>query len=142
MKCEAFLLADAAIRACALLTKQKEAYGYYGTMGVRLSIYNKNRVTQHMLRHSVFVFQWSWRGSNPRPNREPIGFLHVYSRLHCRASARPGPPTDTVSSKTSSQARGAPKDYSRNSYTAEPDASEQELLSDVSSQHLVPRLGQ
>lgn len=40
---EAFLLADAAIRACALLTKQKEAYGYYGTMGVRLSIYNKKQ---------------------------------------------------------------------------------------------------
>ena len=21
---------------------------------------------------------WSWRGSNPRPNKEPSGFLHAY----------------------------------------------------------------
>ena len=85
---------------------------------------------------------WSWRGSNPRPNREPICFLHVYFRLHCRAAARPEPPTVTLSSKASSWARGIPNDYSRYSYTAIPDASEQELLSDVSFQHMVPKLGQ
>ena len=88
------------------------------------------------------LFLWSWRGSNPRPNREPICFLHVYFRLHCRAAARPEPPTVTLSSKASSWARGIPNDYSRYSYTAIPDASEQELLSDVSFQHLVPKLGQ
>ncbi len=26
-------------------------------------------------------FLWSWRGSNPRPNKEPIGFLHAYPSL-------------------------------------------------------------
>ena len=24
---------------------------------------------------------WSWRESNPRPNKETISFLHAYSRL-------------------------------------------------------------
>lgn len=24
---------------------------------------------------------WSWRGSNPRPNKEPTGFLHAYPSL-------------------------------------------------------------
>ena len=81
---------------------------------------------------------WSWRGSNPRPNREPICFLHVYSSLHFSATARPGPPTAALAPKVSSKIQSISKDYSRYSYTAIPDASEQELLSDVSSQHLVP----
>lgn len=25
---------------------------------------------------------WSWRESNPRPNREPEGFLHAYPSFH------------------------------------------------------------
>ena len=31
--------------------------------------------------HLKEVFSWSWRGSNPRPNKEPIGFLHAYLSL-------------------------------------------------------------
>ncbi len=27
------------------------------------------------------VFLWSWRESNPRPNKETICFLHAYSSL-------------------------------------------------------------
>ena len=49
---------------------------------------------------------WSWRESNPRPNRETIRFLHAYSSLHFRDAARPGPPTATLSSKFSSPSRG------------------------------------
>ena len=50
--------------------------------------------------------KWSWRESNPRPNRETIRFLHAYSGLHFRVAARPGPPTATLSPKTSSHSRG------------------------------------
>ena len=27
------------------------------------------------------LFLWSWRGLNPRPNRDILRFLHAYSRL-------------------------------------------------------------
>ena len=50
--------------------------------------------------------KWSWRESNPRPNRETIRFLHAYLGLHFRAAARPKPPTATLSSKSSSCHRG------------------------------------
>ncbi len=49
---------------------------------------------------------WSWRESNPRPNKETIRFLHAYSRLHFRALARPGPPTNALAFKTSSAHQG------------------------------------
>ena len=52
------------------------------------------------------VTKWSWRESNPRPNRETIRFLHAYLGLHFRAAARPKPPTATLSSKSSSCHRG------------------------------------
>lgn len=54
----------------------------------------------------LIVWLWRWRDSNSRPNEELICFLHVYLRLHCREQARPKPPTWTLSSKTSSFARG------------------------------------
>ena len=44
-------------------------------------------------------FLWSWRGSNPRPNRGYRRFLHAYSSLDCRVSPRPGPPSGTLASK-------------------------------------------
>ena len=52
------------------------------------------------------VTKWSWRESNPRPNKETIRFLHAYSRLCFRDTAGPGPPTAPLSSKTSSRRRG------------------------------------
>lgn len=60
---------------------------------------------------ALFFFEfefrlWSWRDSNPRPNRETIRFLHVYSRLRFRALARPGPPTTALAPKASSRHRG------------------------------------
>ena len=54
----------------------------------------------------LFLILWSWRESNPRPNRETIRFLHAYSSLHFRDAARPGPPTTPLSSKSSSLSRG------------------------------------
>ena len=52
------------------------------------------------------LVKWSWWESNPRPHKETIRFLHVYSGLHFRAMARPGPPTMTLSSKVSRPKRG------------------------------------
>jgi len=40
---------------------------------------------------------WSWRESNPRPNKEIIRLLHVYLRLDFRAWARPKPPIRALS---------------------------------------------
>ena len=34
----------------------------------------------------AFAFKgWKWRESNPRPNKEPPGFLHAYSAVGFRA---------------------------------------------------------
>ncbi len=44
---------------------------------------------------------WRWRESNPRPHKETIRFLHAYSRLDFRVTARPGPPTGTLSPEVS-----------------------------------------
>ena len=83
---------------------------------------------------------WSWRESNPRPNEEIISFLHAYLCLNFRAAAEPKPSTDALSSKDFiDTARPMPtiSDLTAPLYQ---NASEPELLSDVSSQHLVPRL--
>ena len=50
---------------------------------------------------------WSWRESNPRPNRETIRFLHAYLGLHFRAVTRPKPPITALFPKTSSNSRDA-----------------------------------
>ena len=50
--------------------------------------------------------KWSWRESNPRPNKETIRFLHAYSRLRFRALTRPGPPTNALAFKSSSAHQG------------------------------------
>ena len=55
---------------------------------------------------SFEIKKWTWWESNPRPHKETIRFLHVYSGLHFRAMARPGPPTMTLSSKVSRPKRG------------------------------------
>ena len=34
-----------------------------------------------MSSQSISVFLWSWRDSNPRPNKEPTCFLHDYSAV-------------------------------------------------------------
>ena len=33
------------------------------------------------------AFQWSWRESNPRPNKQPKGFLHAQLLVDCREYA-------------------------------------------------------
>ena len=65
--------------------------------------------------HKRLVFsKWSWRESNPRPNRETIRFLHAYLGLHCRTVTRPKPPITALSSKTSSLSRGSQETISDN----------------------------
>ncbi len=54
------------------------------------------------------ILWWSWRESNPRPNRETIRFLHAYLGLHFRAATRPKPPITALSPKISSRSRSAP----------------------------------
>ena len=46
----------------------------------------------------TLYFLWSWRESNPRPNKEPIRFLHAYPSFGFRTSARPEPPTGVLAS--------------------------------------------
>ena len=55
-----------------------------------LFIKKKNPDSQHLPQIRIqirffFNFEtkllWSWRGSNPRPNKETIRFLHAYSGL-------------------------------------------------------------
>ena len=55
---------------------------------------------------------WSWRDSNPRPNGETVCFLHAYLGLHFRATARPKPPTATLSPESHPDI-GACLNYSR-----------------------------
>lgn len=88
------------------------------------------------------LLMWSWRESNPRPNRETIRFLHAYSglRFSCCGKTRTtnhnlisldfipcAEPHETISDLTAPLYRNA---------------SEQQLPSDVSSCHLVTGLSQ
>ena len=57
----------------------------------------------------IALFWWKWRESNPRPNKEPICFLHAYLGLDFRAMARPKPPTIALSAKISFWHRSLPK---------------------------------
>ena len=49
--------------------------------------------------------EWSWRESNPRPNKEYVCFLHAYLGLHFRPMARPKPPTTGLSATLSPEPR-------------------------------------
>ena len=55
----------------------------------------------HTLEKCILT-RWKWRDSNPRPNKEPICFLHAYLGLRFRAIARPKPPTIALSAKSHS----------------------------------------
>jgi hypothetical protein len=39
------------------------------------------------------IFSWSWRESNPRPNKEDKSFLHAYPVIGFRSKAGKGQPT-------------------------------------------------
>ena len=83
---------------------------------------------------------WSWRESNPRPNEEIISFLHAYLCLNFRAAAEPKPSTATLSSKNFIYAARPTWTISDVAAPLDRNASEQQLPSDVPSQHLVPGL--
>jgi len=57
-----------------------------------LSISYKTKILQFSeLQDFSFLFirlLWSWRESNPRPNRETIRFLHAYSSLRFSCSGK------------------------------------------------------
>jgi hypothetical protein len=40
-----------------------------------------------------FYYLWSWRESNPRPNKDTQRFLHVYFVINCRLYAGHKQPT-------------------------------------------------
>ncbi len=42
---------------------------------------------------------WSWRDSNPRPNKQYISFLHAYSTIGFRLEAESRHPTSSLSSE-------------------------------------------
>lgn len=86
-----------------------------------------------------FFSWWTWRESNPRPNKEIISLLHVYLCLNFRAQARPKPPTCTLSS-VFHLCREANTNYPRFSCTSLSLASERRPLGNVSFQHLVSKL--
>ena len=85
-------------------------------------------------------FGWSWRESNPRPNRETIRFLHAYSglRFSCRRKTRTT--NDDLISRNFIMY--AEPDMTIPDLTAPPvrNASGQQLPGDVSSCHLVTGL--
>lgn len=47
----------------------------------------------------MISYLWSWRDSNPRPNRQYASFLHAYSVFGFRPEADNRPPTSGLSSK-------------------------------------------
>ena len=56
---------------------------------------------------------WSWRDSNPRPNKQYIRFLHAYSTIGFRAKAESRHPTFTLASKIVELWPKPPKPYFR-----------------------------
>lgn len=45
------------------------------------------------------LFLWSWRDSNPRPNKQYISFLHAYSTIDFRPKTESRHPTFSLSSE-------------------------------------------
>ena len=88
----------------------------------------------------VSLTSWTWRESNPRPNEEIISFLHAYLCLSFRAAAEPKPSTATLSSKDFAYAARPMPTISDMTAPLNRNASERQLPSDVSFQHLVPEL--
>jgi len=86
------------------------------------------------------LFSWSWRESNPRPNKETISFLHTYLRLNFRVQARAEPPTCTLSSKFSFCTRGCTRTILDLAALPIQTASRRRRLGNVLFQHLVPKL--
>ena len=100
-------------------------------------LFDEKKSTTTQLIASAFL--WTWRESNPRPNKEIISLLHVYLCLNFRVQARPKPPTCTLSS-VFHLCREANTNYPRFSCTSLSLASERRPLGNVSFQHLVSKL--
>lgn len=99
----------------------------------------ENRTT--ILCNTVFAaFEWTWRDSNPRPNKETISFLHAYLCFDFRESARPKLPTETLSSKNFIPAAKPVRTIPDLAAPHNLITSRSECQSDVSFLHLVQKL--
>ncbi len=54
---------------------------------------------------------WSWRDSNPRPNKQYIRFLHAYFTIGFRLEAESKHPTSSLSSEVFESRPKLPKPY-------------------------------
>ena len=84
-------------------------------------------------------FLWTRRGLNPRPNGDTKSFLHAYLRLGFRVTARPEPPTATLSSKSFVLGARPPQTIPDIAAPPVPNASGLGQRGDVSFQHLVSK---
>ena len=82
---------------------------------------------------------WTRRGLNPRPNGDTKSFLHAYLRLSFRVTARPEPPTATLSSKSFVLGARPPQTIPDIAAPSHPNASGTGQREDVSFQHLVSK---
>ena len=57
------------------------------------------KIIKKICKSLIYRFQWSWRDSNPRPNKQYIRFLHAYFAIDFRAQAESKHPTYILSSK-------------------------------------------
>ena len=88
----------------------------------------------------IYSTLWSWRESNPRPNKEPIGFLHAYPDLGFHALAGIRQPIRALSPEFH-RCHGAGQKLSLYwSAPRDPDGTGHYLRRDVPSQYLVPGL--
>lgn len=80
---------------------------------------------------------WSWMESNPRPNRETIRFLHAYSGLRFSSRDKTRTTDRDLIPKNFTTPTGHDEAISDLTAPLYQRASEQQLLSDVSSLYLV-----
>jgi hypothetical protein len=59
------------------------------------------------------LFLWSWRDSNPRPNKQYASFLHAYFAIDFRTRAESKHPTQALASKIFESWPKLPKPYFR-----------------------------
>ena len=86
----------------------------------------------------VRCFLWSWRESNPRPNKEPIGFLHAYPDLNFHAMTGIRQPIVALSPDFHCYFGAKQQLFLYWSAPRDPDGTGHYLRRDVPSQHLVP----
>ena len=59
---------------------------------------HRNKINHLIIKWLIFLL-WSWRDSNPRPNKQYASFLHAYFAIGFRRKADSKQPTLRLSSK-------------------------------------------